>query len=62
MSHPAYELPIDVNQIQALIPHRYPFLLIDRVIELDLEAKRIVGRRTSASTSRSFRATSRPVR
>ncbi|UXW71307.1 UDP-3-O-(3-hydroxymyristoyl)glucosamine N-acyltransferase [Xanthomonas oryzae pv. oryzae] len=45
MSHPAYELPIDVNQIQALIPHRYPFLLIDRVIELDLEAKRIVGQK-----------------
>ena len=45
MSHPIYELPIDVNQIQTLIPHRYPFLLIDRVIELDLEAKRIVGQK-----------------
>ncbi|MCC8617231.1 3-hydroxyacyl-ACP dehydratase FabZ [Xanthomonas vesicatoria] len=45
MSHPVYELPIDVNQIQTLIPHRYPFLLIDRVIELDLEAKRIVGQK-----------------
>lgn len=45
MSHPTYELPIDVNQIQTLIPHRYPFLLIDRVIELDLDAKRIVGQK-----------------
>lgn len=27
-------LPIDVEQIQELLPHRYPFLLVDRVIEL----------------------------
>ncbi|WP_426688124.1 3-hydroxyacyl-ACP dehydratase FabZ [Rhodanobacter ginsengiterrae] len=27
-------LPIDVEQIQALLPHRYPFLLVDRVIEV----------------------------
>ncbi|GAB3344891.1 MULTISPECIES: 3-hydroxyacyl-ACP dehydratase FabZ [Marilutibacter] len=29
------QLPIDVTAIQALIPHRYPFLLVDRVTELD---------------------------
>ncbi|MGV8941696.1 MAG: 3-hydroxyacyl-ACP dehydratase FabZ [Lysobacter sp.] len=28
-------LPIDVPGIQALLPHRYPFLLVDRVIELE---------------------------
>jgi len=28
-------LPIDVTTIQALLPHRYPFLLVDRVIELE---------------------------
>ncbi len=27
-------LPVDVEQIQRLLPHRYPFLLVDRVIEL----------------------------
>lgn len=27
------ELPIDVNGIRKLLPHRYPFLLIDRVVE-----------------------------
>ncbi|MDE7402950.1 MAG: bifunctional UDP-3-O-[3-hydroxymyristoyl] N-acetylglucosamine deacetylase/3-hydroxyacyl-ACP dehydratase [Muribaculaceae bacterium] len=26
---------IDINGIRALLPHRYPFLLIDKVIELD---------------------------
>ena len=28
-------LPVDVNRIQALLPHRYPFLLVDRVLELE---------------------------
>ncbi|TWI04922.1 3-hydroxyacyl-[acyl-carrier-protein] dehydratase [Luteimonas cucumeris] len=28
-------LPLDVVGIQKLIPHRYPFLLVDRVVELD---------------------------
>jgi 3-hydroxyacyl-[acyl-carrier-protein] dehydratase len=26
---------MDINQIMAIIPHRYPFLLIDKVVELD---------------------------
>ena len=39
------QLPIDVLQIQELIPHRYPFLLVDRVLELDPEAKRIVAQK-----------------
>ncbi|HEX6507723.1 MAG TPA: 3-hydroxyacyl-ACP dehydratase FabZ [Chloroflexota bacterium] len=29
-------------EIQAIIPHRYPFLLVDRVVEID-EGKRAVG-------------------
>jgi 3-hydroxyacyl-[acyl-carrier-protein] dehydratase len=33
---------LDATQIQALIPHRYPFLLVDRVIELE-PGKRAVG-------------------
>jgi 3-hydroxyacyl-[acyl-carrier-protein] dehydratase len=28
-------LPINVEQIQQLLPHRYPFLLVDRVIEIE---------------------------
>jgi 3-hydroxyacyl-[acyl-carrier-protein] dehydratase len=27
---------LDINQIQEIIPHRYPFLLIDRVDELEV--------------------------
>jgi 3-hydroxyacyl-[acyl-carrier-protein] dehydratase len=32
---PAVTLPMDVEQIQRLLPHRYPFLLVDRVIEIE---------------------------
>ena len=39
------QLPIDVCEIQELLPHRYPFLLVDRVLELDIEANRILAQK-----------------
>jgi 3-hydroxyacyl-[acyl-carrier-protein] dehydratase len=33
---------MDINEIQSIIPHRYPFLLIDRIIEIE-PLKRIVA-------------------
>ena len=33
---------MDVNEIKKIIPHRYPFLLVDRIVECDNES-RIVG-------------------
>lgn len=33
---------IDINEIKKYIPHRYPFLLVDRIIETDRQ-KKIVG-------------------
>lgn len=33
---------MDVRQIKQIIPHRYPFLLVDKIIEID-EGKRVVG-------------------
>jgi beta-hydroxyacyl-ACP dehydratase FabZ len=33
---------IDIDEIQKILPHRYPFLLVDRIIELD-PGKKIVG-------------------
>lgn len=39
---PNVQLPIDVIAIQKLLPHRYPFLLVDRVVEFE-PYKRIVG-------------------
>ncbi len=33
---------MDISEIQNLLPHRYPFLLIDRITELELD-KKIIG-------------------
>jgi 3-hydroxyacyl-[acyl-carrier-protein] dehydratase len=35
-------LPLDVTAIERILPHRFPFLLVDRVTELEPD-KRIVG-------------------
>jgi len=41
---------LSASEIQALIPHRWPFLLVDRIVEYDAEAKRIVGIKGVAGT------------
>ncbi len=33
---------LDINEILNILPHRYPFMLVDRILECDDE-KRIVG-------------------
>lgn len=33
---------LDITQIKEIIPHRYPFLLIDKILEVE-EGKRAVG-------------------
>ncbi len=33
---------MDIQQIQEILPHRYPFLLIDRILEIQ-PGKRVVG-------------------
>jgi 3-hydroxyacyl-[acyl-carrier-protein] dehydratase len=33
---------IDVNELKNYIPHRFPFLLVDRVLEVE-KSKRVVG-------------------
>jgi len=33
--------PLDVNAIRGILPHRYPFLLVDRILECD--EQRVVG-------------------
>lgn len=33
---------LDINEIKKIIPHRYPFLLVDRIIEVE-DGKRAVG-------------------
>jgi len=33
---------LSTKEIQNILPHRYPFLLVDRVISIDLEASEII--------------------
>ena len=35
-------MQLDINEIQKFLPHRYPFLLVDRVLEME-RLKRIVA-------------------
>jgi len=34
------EAPIDINEIKRILPHRYPFLLVDRVVSYTLEPEK----------------------
>ena len=38
----ALTLPLDCSAIERILPHRYPFLLVDRITELEPD-RRIVG-------------------
>ena len=33
---------LDVNEIQKILPHRYPFLFVDAIVEME-RLKRVVG-------------------
>jgi 3-hydroxyacyl-[acyl-carrier-protein] dehydratase len=46
----ANEPILTTSQIQKLLPHRWPFLLVDRIVEYDPEAKRIVGLKSVTAT------------
>src|SRR5712692_3167445 len=49
----ALKLPLEIEDIKAILPHRYPFLLIDRIIEFE-EDKRIVGIKNVSANERYF--------
>lgn len=34
---------MEVTEIMEILPHRYPFQMVDRIIELDMESGRVVG-------------------
>jgi 3-hydroxyacyl-[acyl-carrier-protein] dehydratase len=44
-------LPLDNAAIERILPHRYPFLLVDRIIELEVD-KRIVGIKNVSANER----------
>jgi 3-hydroxyacyl-[acyl-carrier-protein] dehydratase len=44
---------LDIQQIQDIIPHRYPFLLVDRILEIE-EGKRAVGIKNVSANEQFF--------
>ena len=53
MPPPAPKLPLEIEDIKAILPHRYPFLLVDRIVEFE-EDRRIVGIKNVSSDERYF--------
>ena len=49
-SHPPTLTVHTAHEIEALIPHRWPMLMVDRIVEYDAEAKRIVGLKAVTAT------------
>lgn len=47
------ELPLKIEQIKELLPHRYPLLLVDRVIKIEGDQK-IVGQKNITSNEEFF--------
>lgn len=44
---------LDIEQIKEIIPHRYPFLLIDRILEVE-EGKKAVGLKNVSANEEFF--------
>jgi len=36
---PEGEGVLDINEVQSILPHRYPFLMVDRIVDLNSESK-----------------------
>ena len=53
MSEPGLKLPLEIEDIKAILPHRSPFLLLDRILELEPD-KRVVGLKNVTSNERYF--------
>src|SRR5947209_8212442 len=45
----AQKTVLDIAQIQAILPHRYPFLLIDRVIEIERKQRIVAIKNVTAN-------------
>lgn len=45
---------LNINEIKEIIPHRYPMLLIDRVVEMDIEDKMFVKGYKNVSANEAY--------
>ena len=45
---------LNINEIMKLLPHRYPMLLLDRVLEISEDGKRIKGLKNVTANEQFF--------
>ena len=45
MSDSSVPSPLDIKRIVKILPHRYPFLLVDQITALDMDKGTIVGKK-----------------
>jgi 3-hydroxyacyl-[acyl-carrier-protein] dehydratase len=45
---------LDIKEILKILPHRYPFLLVDKIVSIDLEANTIVGQKNVTMNEQFF--------
>jgi 3-hydroxyacyl-[acyl-carrier-protein] dehydratase len=50
-SHPVI---LDVKEISRILPHRYPFLLVDKIIYLNLDENMIIGQKNVTCNEQFF--------
>jgi 3-hydroxyacyl-[acyl-carrier-protein] dehydratase len=50
---PSVKLPLEIEDIKAILPHRSPFLLVDRILEFEPD-RRILGLKNVTSNERYF--------
>src|ERR1700727_2618363 len=45
---------LDIKAIREILPHRYPFLLVDKIVEIDLEKGTILGQKNVTMNEQLF--------
>jgi 3-hydroxyacyl-[acyl-carrier-protein] dehydratase len=53
MSAPELKLPLEIEDIKRILPHRYPFLMVDRIVEFEAD-KRLVAVKNVSADERYF--------
>src|SRR5216684_8886119 len=52
--HSSEATMMTITEIMKLLPHRYPMLLVDRIVEFDDDGKRIVGLKNVSANEQFF--------
>ena len=53
-AHTPTNIVLDAKEIAQILPHRYPFLLVDRILHLDLEGDVIIGQKNVTMNEQFF--------